>query len=600
MREPPRILIVEDEQIVAEDLREVLEKNGFLVQGTVASGEEALRSVVEHNPNLILMDIHLSGVLDGIETAKRVHAIADIPVIFLTSFSTEGYVESAKITNPYGYITKPFDPQTIITTLEIAISKHSIDIRTRANLETYRFIAEYTASWEMWCDPEGIPVFVSPSCERITGYSPSEIMNDPGLLDEMVFSEDRKAYQVFSDTARVDSTQELQFEYRIQNGSGDVRWIEQTSKPLYDATGKLRGRRISNIDVTREHEQIQRIQVANQERDDLYFSVAETMKDTGVLVYDLGNGLEYINPKGAVLMGKSQKELLNKSLSNLSRLSEIPTLFSALEQFIELGSPAYFESSFSREPGGDINLETWLFSLKDDQGQPRKIWAIVHDVSEKRRADQKILQSLKEKEILLKEIHHRVKNNLQQVASLLYLQERRGNNQDPVTALQESRNRIYSMALAHEILYTSADLADIPLGTYVRQLVAYLKASYGSGSRDITIQMSIDPGFSLPIDECIICGIIINELVSNAMKHAFRNMPSGKITIDFHADSDQCLLVVRDDGAGIPDAVNFENPATLGLLLIRNLVHHMEGTISLSREKGTAITIAFPRAENRK
>ena len=145
MIERAKILIVEDESIVAEDLKEVLEKKGYIVPGTVSSGEEALEVVSISHPDLILMDISLSGKLDGIETAKRIHEKYNIPVIYLTSYSSEGYIESAKQTDPYGYIVKPFDPPSIATTIEIALHKHAIDTRNRISLETYRFIAEYTS-----------------------------------------------------------------------------------------------------------------------------------------------------------------------------------------------------------------------------------------------------------------------------------------------------------------------------------------------------------------------------------------------------------------------------------------------------------------------
>ena len=472
MRDRPRILIVEDEQIVAEDLREVLERNGYTIPAIAASGPAALRSIDAMKPDLILMDIHLDGDIDGIETARRIQDDADIPIVYLTSFSTEGYLQDAKKTNPYGYITKPFDPQTIITTIEIALNKHAIDMRSRANLETYRFIADYTSSWEMWFDPDENPIFISPSCERITGYAPDELMKNPALLKDMVYSEDRRIY----DALEGNSGKPASLRFRIRTRSGTIRWIQHSSNPLYDAHGFLRGRRISNIDITREQEQIEKFKFAIQESSKLYFSVAETMKDTCVLVYDLENGIEYINSKGAALFGEHTENLLHKTIPNLSGPAEICRIFSTIDRFIQTGTPAHFEETYSRGKEDDVFLEGWLFALKNEVDEPRKIWAILHDVSDKKRAEQKILGALKEKEILLREIHHRVKNNLQQVASLLYLQERRGRNLDAVAILQESRNRIYSIALAHEVLYNSEDMANVSVLSYISQLITCAEA----------------------------------------------------------------------------------------------------------------------------
>ena len=594
MTERSRILVVEDEQIVAEDLMEVLERNGYTVSGSVASGEEAIEAVGSCKPDLILMDIHLKGDIDGIETTKRIRGISDIPVIYLTSFSTGGYLEKAKQTDPYGYITKPFDPQIVVTTIEIALNKHAIDIRTRANLETYRFIADYTSSWEMWCDDGAHPLFISPSCERITGYTPAELMENPALLSEMVYPDDRAIYLASRNDSLKLTGGEINIEYRILTRSGDVRWIQHASKPLYDNNGILRGRRISNFDVTREQEHIQNITSAFRESNERYVSLAETMKNTCVFIYDLQKGIEYINPQGAALFGKLPGELLSKRVLDLSDLPGVKDIISTIERFVRTGTPAYFEETVSRFPGDELFLEIWLFSLANEKKEQEKIWAIMHDVSEKKRDDKKIRASLKEKEILLKEIHHRVKNNLQQVAGLLYLQETRGKNTDPVTTLQESRNRIYSMSLAHEILYSSNDLARIDLASYFSRLIGYLRTSFGLFSGNIAIRTCIEPDLSLPLDDCITCGIITNELVSNAIKYAFSERSEGEIYVDVHSSGSTCTMKIGDNGRGLSPSVTLERPESLGLHLVTNLVRQLDGTIKISRDNGTLFTITFP------
>lgn len=592
-----RILIVEDEQIVAEDLREVLERNQYTVLDSVPSGPEAIESAGRCTPDIILMDIHLIGDMNGIETAQRIHEHSDIPIIYLTSFSTEGDLENAKLTDPYGYITKPFDPQTIVTTIEIALSKHAIDIRTRANLETYRFIAEYTSSWEMWSDTGGNPIFVSPSCERITGYTPAELIANPALLAEMVHPDDRRTWQACMEEAAQFTDRDFSLAYRILTKNGDVRWIQHRSKPIRDGNGTLRGRRISNSDVTAEQEHIRSISFAIRESNERYYSLAETMKDTCVFVYDFENGIEYINAKGAGLFGKRPEELLNRTVPYLSLLPGVQNIITIIGQFVRTGTPAYFEETFSRFPDDEVALEIWLFTLRNERQEPRKIWAIMHDVSEKKRDEKKIRESLREKEILLKEIHHRVKNNLQQVASLLYLQETRGDNRDPVTALRESRNRIYSMALAHEILYGSKDLAHVDVDSYITRLAGYLRTSFGITSGNITIRTGIDPGLSLPLDDCITCGIIVNELVSNAMKYAFAPGSKGEIAIGFRCPGPHCVMSVCDNGHGLPPGFSLEKTGSFGLQLVANLVRQLEGTVEISRENGTSFTITFPRRE---
>jgi PAS domain S-box-containing protein len=596
MTERARILIVEDEQIVSEDLKEVLERNGYTVSGNVASGRAAIEAVRTGKPDLILMDINLNGDIDGIETTTRIHEDSDIPVIYLTSYTSEGYIENAKKTDPYGYITKPFDPQTVITTIEIALNKHAIDIRTRANLDTYRFIAEYSASWEMWLDANGTPVYISPSCERITGYKPEDIIANPRLLQDMVFLEDR---HLFLDEVEGATCPRDAVHFRIITHSGDVRWISQTCVQIQNKQGAVVGKRISNVDITHEQEQIQDFALALRESNERYLLLSEAMADTVIFVYDETHGLEYINTRGASLIGKKPQDLLNKKIPDLFSPQNAKYAGTVLEDFLAKGNPSFIENTFSRFPGDELSLEIWLFPL-DRQGQDaRKIWGLMHDVSDKKRAEKKILQALREKDVLLKEIHHRVKNNLQQVASLLYLQETRGNTTDSLTALHESRDRIFSMALVHEILIASDTLSRINLASYLSQLVEHIKISYGRESTSVTVNMQIDPALTLSLDECVPCGLIINELVSNSMKHAFQPGVPGEIFIHVSGDEQTCTLVVGDNGCGLPPSADSARAGTLGLQLVTQLVRQLEGSLNVSGEHGTKFTIRFPvkRAE---
>ncbi|MGA2105604.1 MAG: PAS domain S-box protein [Methanoregula sp.] len=594
MIERAKILIVEDESIVAEDLKEVLEKKGYIVPGTVSSGEEALEVVSISHPDLILMDISLSGKLDGIETAKRIHEKYNIPVIYLTSYSSEGYIESAKQTDPYGYIVKPFDPPSIATTIEIALHKHAIDTRNRISLETYRFIAEYTSSWEMWLDAAGIPLYVSPSCERITGYKPIEIIENPRLLVDMVFPEDRTIYADQVEGAVCSPNQRDTVNFRIVTRSGDVRWIGHSCVMIRDKQGAVIGKRISNADITDEQEQIQDFALAFQESNERYLLLTETMVDTIIFVYDETNGLEYINRKGASLLGKTPQELLNKKIPDLFESKIAENAARILERFFTTGEPSFIEYSYARSPGDDLFFETWLFSLDQKDKKTGKVWGLMHDISDKKKAEKNLLSSLKEKDVLLKEIHHRVKNNLQQVASLLYLQEIRGNNTDIATALHESRDRIFSMALVHEILIASENLSQINLASYLSRLIQHIEGSYGNLSDGVKVTMSVDPVIALTLDECIPCGLIINELVSNSMKHAFLPGMKGEIFIRVSGSGQMCTLVVGDNGRGIPSSVDTVHTGSLGLQLVTRLVHQLNGSVSVTGDHGTVYTITFP------
>jgi len=204
-------------------------------------------------------------------------------------------------------------------------------------------------------------------------------------------------------------------------------------------------------------------------------------------------------------------------------------------------------------------------------------------------------KSLSEKEILLKEVHHRVKNNLQIISSLLNLQKSYIKDDTTLNFLNDSQNRIKTMALIYEKLYQSEDLVRIDFSEYVRSLVSHLIRSYGSADR-IKLKVDVDD-VQLNIDMAIPCGLIINELVSNSLKHAFPD-GKGEIRVEMHRNNGELRLVVSDNGIGMSEKIYFQKIDTLGLQLVNTLANQLSGSIKLHREEGTEFEITFPVSNN--
>ncbi|MFN2218978.1 MAG: histidine kinase dimerization/phosphoacceptor domain -containing protein [Anaerolineae bacterium] len=220
------------------------------------------------------------------------------------------------------------------------------------------------------------------------------------------------------------------------------------------------------------------------------------------------------------------------------------------------------------------------------------------EIAERRRAEGQLKTSLAEKEMLLKEIHHRVKNNLQVISSLLYLQSRQIEDKEALKMFEESQHRVRSMALVHERLYQTRDLASVDLTDYLQRLASYLLRSYRGTSPSIRLNVNAEP-IALGIDLAVPCGLIVNELVSNSLKHAFSDGQEGEITIDLGIDPEgRYRLVVGDNGLGLPDDLDFRNTESLGLRLVSTLVDQLEGTIELDRSNGTRFTFSFREAEH--
>ena len=225
-----------------------------------------------------------------------------------------------------------------------------------------------------------------------------------------------------------------------------------------------------------------------------------------------------------------------------------------------------------------------------------ELGAAFNLMTEKRAQGERALQqSVKEKEVLLAEIHHRVKNNLQVISSLLSLQTSVIDDAGVKEMFRESRDRVKSMALTHDQLYRSDDLARVDFGRYIRDLAGALFRSYGVNSDAVRLTVDV-ADVSLGLDEAVPCGLMINELVSNSLKHAFPGGRRGELAIGLHKDDDgRHTLVVRDNGVGCPDGLDIRNTETLGLQLVSSLADQLGGTMELDTSSGAKFSITFGR-----
>jgi len=215
------------------------------------------------------------------------------------------------------------------------------------------------------------------------------------------------------------------------------------------------------------------------------------------------------------------------------------------------------------------------------------------ELAQRQKAQVKLRSALAEKEVLLKEVHHRVKNNLQIVSSLLQLQSYTLKDPEVIKVFRESQNRIESISLIHKNLYTSANIGQIDVADYIHNLAASLLISYQIGTSRIALETNID-SVSLNVDQAIACGLVINELISNSLKHAFPNQQVGTISIALHNISNSIEMTIRDNGIGLPANLDWRNTTSLGLSLVHDLVtEQLEGDITLERNHGTGFKIQF-------
>lgn len=248
------------------------------------------------------------------------------------------------------------------------------------------------------------------------------------------------------------------------------------------------------------------------------------------------------------------------------------------------------------QDGRERTIQWYDKTLKDERGETTGVLAVGHDVTEQARIEEELRSTIEDKEILLKEIHHRVKNNMQIVSSLLRIQRSylgETGNSMVLDAFRETEQRINSMALVHDRLYRSRDVARIDLSTYIEQLANELIQTFRMESSAIALKTNIE-AVRISITQAIPCGLILNELVSNAIKYAFPEGSEGWIEVAFHRVADRAYeLSVRDNGVGLPQGFRLESATTMGMVIVDSLVRQLGGTLSISNQNGAAFSIRF-------
>lgn len=242
----------------------------------------------------------------------------------------------------------------------------------------------------------------------------------------------------------------------------------------------------------------------------------------------------------------------------------------------------------------ELYFEITASPLRDSTGNIIAGIEVARDITYRKEAEKQIKKSLKEKEMLLREIHHRVKNNMQIISSLLYLQSGYIKDKKYIEMFRDSQNRINSMSLIHEKLYRSKDLVKIGLNEYIRDLANSLFQSHGVKTDTIVLNINVD-NVSLGIDQAIPCGLIINELINNSLKYAFPEDRKGEMNISLHLNGDNMVeLVISDTGVGFPSDLDFRKTESLGLRLVTILAEdQLHGKIDLNRSRGTEFKIRF-------
>lgn len=301
------------------------------------------------------------------------------------------------------------------------------------------------------------------------------------------------------------------------------------------------------------------------------------------------------NPATAAILGYDNPEDVIGNITDISRQLYVnPQRRKELYELMQSGSDVKnFEVEFYRKDGSKLWVLLHTRPFFNENHEILYIDGIIQDITERKMAEEQLRGSLKEKETLLKEIHHRVKNNLQVISSMLHLQSARATDKEILMAFKESQSRVDTMALIHEKLYQSKDLTVIPMAGYIGDLITNLYISFGINDEQIKAVTKV-ADVNLNVSTAIPCGLIINELVTNCLKHAFPGGRTGEIVLSLQPQIEgKYELIVSDNGIGFPENADFTNTETLGLKLVISLISQLDGTIELNRAGGSTFTIRF-------
>jgi len=334
---------------------------------------------------------------------------------------------------------------------------------------------------------------------------------------------------------------------------------------------------------------------ALRESEENYRTIFDTANDA-FLIHELNTGeILDVNRKACEMYGYTREETRHIDVGAISEGAPPYSQNEAMGwlQKAAAGTPQIFEWRARHENGTTFWVEVNLKRITI--GNEDRLLAIVRDIGERKAYEEKIIRALEEKEVLLREIHHRVKNNMQMIQSLINLQADRIDDPEYREPFMESNRRIQVMALVHESLYRSEKLSEIDLKQYFNDLVARIMSAYGDPDKPIDVMTSVEP-LDFDMDTIISCGLIVNELITNAMKYAFQDKQKGEIRIVLKSVSpQQAELEVSDNGTGMSGEVDLGHLESLGLRLVWILARdQLDGDIHVDRTKGLSYTIRFP------
>ncbi|MBC7170872.1 MAG: PAS domain S-box protein, partial [Polyangiaceae bacterium] len=359
---------------------------------------------------------------------------------------------------------------------------------------------------------------------------------------------------------------------------GQLATVDFSLKPLFDAGGKV----VQLLAEWRDITESEKARIALEESEER-FRAAMEYAAIGIALVSLDGRFLKVNRALCEIVGYSEADLLARSFQDLTHPHDLDAdLAQAKELLAGRISHYHMEKRYIHRRGHVVWVLLSGSIVRSASGEPRVFVAEIQDITARKAHEDQLRASVTEKEVLLREIHHRVKNNLQVISSILRLQAAQAESPELRDKFEDAQARIHAMALIHDRLYQSQNLASIDFGAHLRDLSSMLVRFFGRAEQAVRLELALEP-VRLELDTAIPLGLVANELITNALKHAFQGRGEGTVSVALASGESELTLTVADNGVGFPAGFSLESGKSLGMRLVTSLAHQLRGRLVLER-----------------
>ncbi len=596
--EKKKILIVEDERIVAEDIKTKLEYVGYAVAGIASSGEESVKKAEKLQPDLVLMDIVLEGKMDGIEAAAQILYRFNIPVVYLTAYSDERTLKKAKATEPFGFIIKPFEAQDLFTAIEMALYRHKLRNMLKESEERYKALYDRSLSYIYVHDFNGKFIDANDATLKALGYKRKEILplNFASLIDKSQLPKAVKSLEEIIRTGR----QKKPDEYELRRKDGSTIWVETEGSLIYKD-----GKPFAVQGIARDITEKKMAEDALRESEEKFRTLAE--KSPNMIFINKIGKIVYANKQCEEVMGYKRQEFYSPDFDFFRLIAPefLEKTKSFYSQHIKRKDISPYEYALLTKSGKRIDaiLATRLINYEGEKA----ILGIITDITERKKAEKTLsesreqlrnlaahLQSIREEEraLVAREIHDELGQALTALKmDLSWLDKKLPEEQSPLLKKTKSMSQLIDSTI-QTVQRLSAELRPGLLDDLGLLAAMEWQAEEFQKRTGVACELSLGSQ-EIDLDQESSTAIfrIFQETLTNISRHA----SATKATVNLAEKGAQLELTIKDNGKGITEE-KISDPKSLGLIGIQERVHFLGGNIDIKgiRNKGTTVTVSVP------